>query len=75
MKIPLITKLVITSDGKQYIEVWINSRKQLVPAPFNPYFLSTYSMKIPVDDHTSDTIIRKPISTLRETQLIKYTFP
>jgi len=72
MNIPLIANTIISADKEQYIEIWRNSKREVVPSPFYPYFYSTYKMKIPY--LKEEKVKRILFSNLKEKELYKYSF-
>lgn len=74
MKVPLSVKTVVGRDNKQYIEVWTNGSKGVVKAPFDPYFYSSYEMKLSVK-HDNEILNKILLSSGRESKVFKYSFP
>lgn len=73
MKVPLISKTIIGRDNQQYIEIWRNSRKEIVPSPIKPYFYSSYPMKFPFEVQ-HDIQDKTLLSTLKPSKVHRYSF-
>ncbi len=75
MKIPLIAKPFIDSQ-EQKLEIWLNGRVTYINAPFNPYFYSSYLLKLDfLGNQVSHTGINKILfSTMQSQDIYKYSF-
>lgn len=73
MKIPLITKAFVNDEGNQQLEIWQNSKKLIVDAPFLPYFMSKKSLEFSsTSDITESKIKVKLLSDLKIHNIYKY---
>ncbi len=75
MKIPLIVKPFIDSQ-EQKLEIWLNGHVTYINTPFNPYFYSSYLLKLDfLGNQVSHTGINKILfSTMQSQDIYKYSF-
>ena len=76
MKVPLSARSFIDKQGNQKLEIWKNSKKNIVDSPFKPYFLSKRSLAFSNDQRINEELIDvRLLSTLKETKVFKYIVP
>jgi len=75
MNIPLIAKAIVdkfTQDQK--LEIWFNGHVSYVDAPFQPYFYSTYPLKLDANKYPAEQLTKTLFSNLQPTTVYKYSF-
>ena len=76
MKIPLITTTHIDDDGNQKLSIWTNGQKQIVDAPFSPYFMSKEALEFSsMEDVVEEKLTVKLLSDLKKHHVYKYSVP
>lgn len=77
MKIPLIVKSIVDEHDRQLLEVWRNGGSERIAPPYLPYFYSKIHLNFREGTEQpaySEQVIKKPLSTLEDTKVWKYSF-
>ena len=74
MKVPLIAEAKII-DNRQYIKIWNEGEANLYDPPFLPYILIKKQVGLTVEPASIEPVTVKPLSTLKESNWWKYSFP